>query len=123
MAQPSILIVDDDLDQLSILGAMLSNFSYNVITALNGMRALEMLRSEVPAMVITDMVMPDVSGSDIVRAIRSDKRLDGTKVVIITSLIKYVSEDDKRLADKVMLKPVQKKDVEAMINDLLVNTR
>jgi CheY-like chemotaxis protein len=123
MAQPSILIVDDDLDQLSILGAMLSNFSYNVITALNGMRALEMLRSEVPAMVITDMVMPDVSGSDIVRAIRSDKRLDGTKVVIITSLLKYVSEDDKRLADKVMLKPVQKKDVEAMINDLLVNTR
>jgi CheY-like chemotaxis protein len=123
MAQPSILIVDDDLDQLSILGAMLSNFSYNVITALNGMRALEMLRSEVPAMVITDMVMPDVSGSDIVRAIRADKRLDGTKVVIITSLIKYVSEDDKRLADKVMLKPIQKKDVEAMINELLVNAR
>ncbi len=119
MAQPSILIVDDDLDQLSILGAMLSNFPYNVNTALNGMRALEMLHEEVPAMVITDMVMPDVSGSDIIRAIRSDKRLDGTKVVIITSLMKYVSDDDKRLADRVMLKPIQKKDLEGMINDLL----
>jgi chemosensory pili system protein ChpA (sensor histidine kinase/response regulator) len=119
MAQPSILIVDDDLDQLSILGAMLSNFSYNVITALNGVRALEMLHEQVPAMVITDMVMPDVSGSDIVHAIRADSRLDKTKVVIITSLLKYVSDDDKKLADKVLLKPIQKKDLEAMMKDLL----
>src|SRR5260221_14156074 len=112
MGNGSILLIDDDLDQLSILAAMLSNLPYPLETALNGQRALEMLQNEIPALVVTDMVMPDISGSEIIRTIREDPRLNGTRIIIITSLMKYVSEEDRRLADFVILKPAKKAELE-----------
>jgi len=119
MRNGSILLIDDDLDQLSILAAMLSNLHNTLETALNGQRALEMLRNEVPALVITDMVMPDISGSQIIRAIRDDPRLKETRIIIITSLMKYVSDEDRRLADLVILKPPKKGELEASVRQLL----
>src|SRR5579859_5934263 len=119
MGNGSILLIDDDLDQLSILAAMLGNLPNHVDTALNGTRALEMLKSEVPALVITDMVMPDISGSEIVKAIRNDPRLKETRVVIITSMLRYVSDEDRKLADLVILKPPKKAELEESIRKLL----
>ena len=115
----TILLVDDDVEQLSVLGGMLSNYPCNLETAMTGGRALEMLSREVPALVITDMVMPDVSGSDIIRAIRADKRLQETKIIIITSLMKYVSDEDRSMADAVALKPVKKAELEQLVRSLL----
>ncbi len=119
MADGSILLIDDDIDQLSILAAMLGSLPNPLETALNGQRALEMLQSEVPALVITDMVMPDISGSQILRTIRNDSRLKDTRVVIITSMLRYVSDEDRRLADLVVLKPPKKVELEAAIRKLL----
>jgi DNA-binding NtrC family response regulator len=119
MMQDTILLVDDDIDQLSILGAMLSKFPQNIITALSGARALEILKSDVPQLVITDMVMPDIGGSDILKFIRSETRLKHTKVVLVSSLMKYITDDDKAKADKVMIKPIKKSDIEAVVRELL----
>jgi two-component system, OmpR family, alkaline phosphatase synthesis response regulator PhoP len=119
MAQDTFLLVDDDVDTLSLLGGMLGNFPQTLVTALNGTRALELLNEETPALVIVDMVMPDISGSEIVKAVRNNQRLAKTKVIIITSLLKYVSDDDKARADHVLVKPIQKRELEAVISKLL----
>ena len=123
MALDTILLVDDDLDMLSILGAMLNKFPQNIITALSGTRALEILKSDVPALIITDMVMPDIGGSEILRFVRSEPRLKTTKVVLMSSMMKYITEDDKAKADKVMIKPIKKADLEAVIRELLPMTQ
>jgi CheY-like chemotaxis protein len=123
MAQDTILLVDDDLDMLSILGAMLNKFPQNIITALSGTRALEILRTDVPALIITDMVMPDISGSEILKFVRNEPRLKTTKVVLMSSMMKYITDDDKARADKVMIKPIKKSDLEAVIRELLPMTQ
>ncbi|HLY28966.1 MAG TPA: response regulator [Aggregatilineales bacterium] len=119
MGNGSILLIDDDLDQLSILGSMLGNLPYPLETALNGQRALEMLQEEVPALVITDLVMPDISGSEIIRTIREDPRLANTRIIIITSLMKYVSDEDRQLADLVIIKPAKKNELVGAVHQLL----
>jgi CheY-like chemotaxis protein len=119
IAPDTILLIDDDLDMLSILGAMLNKFPQNIITALSGTRALEILRTDVPALIITDMVMPDIGGSEILRFVRNEPRLKNTKVVLMSSMMKYITDDDKAKANKVMIKPIKKSDLEAVIRELL----
>ncbi len=120
MLTPStILLVDDDVDQLSILGAMLSGLPYDIETALSGKRAVEMLERGAPLLVITDMVMPDISGSEIIHMIRSRPHLQATKIVIITSFLKYVSEADRAMSNGVILKPISKADFEQVLTDVL----
>src|SRR5579859_4994227 len=119
MNDAAILIVDDDMDQVSMLASMLNGLNCNVETALDGKRALEILRYQTPALVITDMVMPDISGSQIIQSIRADERLRGTKILIVTSFLRYVSEQDKALSDGVLVKPVQKAQLQQAVNDLL----
>ena len=114
-----ILLVDDDVEQLSVLGGMLSDLPCNLETAMTGSRALEMLSREVPAVVITDMVMPEVSGSEIIHAIRSDPRLESTRIIIVTSLMKYVSEEDGSMADAVLIKPVKKDELENLVREMM----
>jgi adenylate cyclase len=122
MDQDTILLVDDDLDQLSMLAGMLTKFPQNIVTALSGSRALEILKESntpVPTLVITDMVMPDIGGAEILRFIRNDERLKNTKVVLVSAMMKYITDEDQKLANKVMIKPLKKADVEAAIKELL----
>src|SRR5260221_5831117 len=119
MAPGTILLVDDDPDHLSIVAAMLSNLPYTVVTAMSGKRALEMLQTDVPVLVITDVVMPDVSGSEIVRTIRADERLKETKIILMTSMLRYVTTQDEQFANKVLLKPMKKADLEAAVIEML----
>src|SRR5258708_2788953 len=120
MLTPStILLVDDDVDQLSILGAMLSGLPYDIETALDGKRAVEMLEHGAPLLVITDMVMPDISGSEIIHLIRSRPHLKATKIVIITSFLKYVTDEDRAMSNGVILKPINRTDFEQVLTDVL----
>jgi CheY-like chemotaxis protein len=119
MDDDSILIVDDDVDQVSLLAIMLSNLPYPIITAFDGRRAVEILHHAIPALVITDMVLPEVSGSDIIQAIRADPRLHATKIIVVTSFLNYVSATDHVLVDKVLVKPVKKAELEQAINELM----
>jgi len=116
---PSILLVDDDLDQLTVLGAMLSSIPYALNTALNAKRALEMVQAEAPSLIITDMVMPDMSGSEFLRAVRSDPRLSDTKLIVMTSQQKYVSIEDREMADAVVIKPLKQEELDAALEHTL----
>ncbi len=119
MSKAPILIVEDDLEQLSTLASILDNVDYPVETALNGKRALDMLAHVVPSLVITDMVMPDVSGSQIVKFIRGEDRLKTTKIIIVTAFLRYVSPEDQSLANRVLIKPVKDAELRQAVKDLL----
>ena len=121
MPQPIILIIEDDTDQLMVLASMLGNAPYPVEAALNGNRALEILSQQVPVLVITDLVMPDVSGSDIIQFIRADARFQETKIIIVTAFLKYVSQRDTELADRVLIKPIKQDTLEPVIRELLMD--
>jgi EAL domain-containing protein (putative c-di-GMP-specific phosphodiesterase class I)/ActR/RegA family two-component response regulator len=82
LAQGRILVADDVPEILDIIGSLLGDAGYTVVTAPDGARALAELRSSRFDMVLTDIEMPDATGVDVLRAVR-ERDLD-TPVVLIT---------------------------------------
>lgn len=87
---PTVMVVDDSLTVRKIIGRLLEREGYRVITAKDGVDALEALIETVPDVILSDIEMPRMDGFDLVRNIRADLRTRQVPVIMITS----------RLADK-----------------------
>lgn len=63
----TLLVIDDEFDILSALVAVLKHAGYNVVALSNGREALEYLKANKPSLIIADMMMPYVSGLELLR--------------------------------------------------------
>ena len=70
-----ILVVDDDPSILALVAEILRDEGYEVATARNGAEALERVAETVPAVLVTDLMMPVMDGSALVRAWRAARRV------------------------------------------------
>ncbi|MGS5085417.1 Hpt domain-containing protein [Hydrogenophaga sp. A37] len=86
-AVPLVLVVDDSITVRRVTQRLLLREGYRVVLAADGLQALERLQHERPAVVLSDIEMPRMDGFDLVRNIRSDPRLAGLPVIMITSRI------------------------------------
>jgi len=84
-----VLVIDDEQDMLTFLTALLEDGGYAVNVARDGEEALEALREAPPDLVTLDITMPPPSGVKVYRTLKSDPRLRGVPVIIITG----ISED------------------------------
>ncbi len=94
--QDYLLIVEDDPDILKLLDATLTFKGYRVITAHNGKEALEILQIKRPAIVIADIMMPQLDGFGLVHRIRINPETRDIPVVFITAT--YVTREDHEFA-------------------------
>lgn len=85
-----ILCVDDEPNNLSLLGAILSPRGYDVITAVNGAEALELIKIKQIDICLLDVMMPGMDGFEVCHRIKSDITYHNIPVVMITSY------DDKK---------------------------
>ncbi len=81
-----ILAVEDSPTQAAALAHLLEQAGYMVVVARGGERAMELVQREQFDLVLSDVVMPDISGYDVARRIRADPRLKALPVVLLTSL-------------------------------------
>jgi CheY-like chemotaxis protein len=82
----SILVVDDDEDIREALSSLLSAGGYLVSTAANGREALDRIdRSAPPHVIILDLVMPDMTGFELLAALRKDPELRQCYVVVVSA--------------------------------------
>jgi two-component system, OmpR family, phosphate regulon response regulator PhoB len=82
---PLILVVEDEGDIRQILSYNLGQAGHQVLTAENGSAALELARKERPALVLLDLMLPDTSGLDVCRQLKSDATLKHTPVIMLTA--------------------------------------
>ena len=82
---PTVMIVDDSLTVRKITGRLLSREGYHVLTAKDGVEALELLLDIVPDVMLVDIEMPRMDGFDLTRNIRADVRLKQVPIIMITS--------------------------------------
>ncbi len=82
---PSILIVDDERDLLSLLDFNLRAAGFETLLATTGEQALAHLRRRVPDLVLLDLMLPDVSGTEVCRQIKGDPRTRHVPVVMLTA--------------------------------------
>jgi|WetSurMetagenome_2_1015567.scaffolds.fasta_scaffold05786_3 phosphoserine phosphatase RsbU/P len=81
-----VLIAEDDGASRTILSAQLTKMGYEVLESDDGVRAWELYEREHPGLVITDWMMPEMSGPDLCRRIRSVQRPEYTYLIILTAL-------------------------------------
>ncbi len=82
---PAILIVDDERDLLSVLDFNLRQAGFETLIAPTGQEALQHLRRRVPDLVLLDLMLPDVSGTEVCRAVKSDPRTKHVPVMMLTA--------------------------------------
>lgn len=81
-----ILCVDDEPLNISLLEAVLSPRGYDVVSASNGLEALEKIRTERVDICLLDVMMPGMDGYEVCRRIKSDENHDNIPVIMITAL-------------------------------------
>ena len=121
----TILIVEDSPTQLEQLRYSLEAHDYKVITAVNGKLGLEAARRDPPAIIISDIVMPEMNGYELCKAIRADDTLKDTPIVLLTSLSSPadVIEALKSGADNFIRKPYDEKHLLLRVNNILTNRK
>jgi len=80
-----VLVVDDDPDILKLVARYLTRGGYTVSTASHASEALEIVRADKPAIVLTDWMMPNISGLDLCRKIREDSDIGFIFLIILTA--------------------------------------
>jgi len=116
-----ILIVDDEMDVLSMLEKGLTTEEYSVIKADKGKDALGLAKSERPDLIILDLEMPDMYGGDIARMLKEEPETKDIPVMFLTGMFPKEEEKDGRVVAGHMLftKPYDIKELLTTIRILL----
>ena len=80
-----LLIVDDDVDTLRLVGLMLQRQGYTILTANNGQQAINMTLDEQPDLILLDIMMPGLDGYDVTRHLRNDPRTADIPIIMFTA--------------------------------------
>jgi CheY-like chemotaxis protein len=81
-----ILVVDDTELNLKMVGAILQKDGYEVVTARNGLEALEVIKTKPPALAILDVMMPDMDGYTLCERLRENSITGKIPIIILTAL-------------------------------------
>jgi len=89
----TILVVDDDIRNIFVIASALETYEAQILEAMNGQQAIDMLREEDIDLILMDSVMPEMNGLDAMRIIRQDEDLKHYPIVAITG---KAQEEDKQ---------------------------
>ncbi|MCK4832201.1 MAG: response regulator, partial [Anaerolineales bacterium] len=119
-----ILVIDDDLDSLKLIGLLLQRQGYQVVAAPGGSQGLAQAESENPDLILLDIMMPDMDGYEVCKRLRKDPRLAHIPIIMFTAKTRV---DDKVTgfeagADDYLTKPTHPAELASRIKAILTRT-
>ena len=122
--QPTILLVEDELDILELVEYNLDNAGYTVLRAVDGLEALQMIQKERPDLILLDLMLPGMDGKEVCRRIKQDESLKTIPIVMLTA---RADEVDKIVgfeigADDYITKPFSPRELILRIKAILRRT-
>jgi len=117
-----ILVVDDSRTDRLYLRKILFHEGYEVIEATDGLDALSILSSEVPDLILLDIIMPGIDGIEVAKRIKENDKTSIIPIVMVSSMredIKYRVNALKAGADDFLNKPVDSMELVARVQSLL----
>ncbi len=90
-----VLVVDDDPQAVELIAVRMADLAGTVLRALGGAEAIDMARRELPDAIVLDLLMPDVSGFNVVEELSKDPRTARIPILVMTS--KLVTAADRAL--------------------------
>ncbi len=127
--QPLVMVVDDSITMRKVTSRVLDNHSVEVMTAQDGLDAIEQLQDRVPDLMLLDIEMPRMDGYELLEHVRADARLRHVPVIMITSRAgqKHRRKARKAGANSYLTKPYQEnelvEEVGAVLNMELIPRR
>lgn len=109
MNDTAIMAVDDDPDALDIVRTYLESKGYRVITATDGREALAKLEETRPALVLLDVMMPEIDGWEVARTIKNHPEFGDVRVVMLTARSDFTDKQEglRAGADDYIVKPIR----------------
>ena len=119
-----ILIIDDDVDTLKLVGLMLQKQGYQIVAANNGSQGLEQAETENPDLILLDVMMPEMDGYEVTRRLRANPLTANTPILMFTAKTQL---DDKVTGfeagvDDYLTKPTHPSELNAHVKALLSRT-
>lgn len=116
-----ILIIDDDIDTLKLVGLMLERQGYDIVVASNGQMGLAKAASEKPDLILLDVMMPDLDGYEVARRLRADPALAHIPIIMFTakSMVDDKVAGFEAGADDYLTKPTHPAELTAHIKAVL----
>lgn len=105
----TVLVVDDDPEAVDILTDHLTGPNYQVIQAYGGRQAIELARKKLPDIIVLDLVMPEVSGFDVLKALEEHHATASIPVLVVTA--RQISGIDRELLQGKVVKIISKTDL------------
>jgi two-component system phosphate regulon response regulator PhoB len=119
--KPKILVVDDEPDAVELIEVNLKGAGFDVLTASNGRQALEKVRSAVPALVVLDVMLPEMDGLEVCKSLRRDSKMAAIPIIMLTA---RAAEIDRVIglelgADDYITKPFSPRELVLRVRNLL----
>jgi len=119
-----ILIIDDDVDTLRLVGLMLQRQGYEIIAASNGSQGLTKAMEERPDLILLDVMMPDMDGYEVARRLRKNPTTQAVPILMFTAKTQL---DDKVTgfevgADDYLTKPTHPTELQSHVKALLARS-
>ena len=116
-----ILVVDDEQETLSHISNILERANYEVIATTKGKQALELANGLKPDLIILDVVLPDMEGSEVAAALSENPSTDCIPIIFLTGIITKKEESLVKKAGRhyVMAKPTTGRELLEMIGSVL----
>jgi two-component system, OmpR family, alkaline phosphatase synthesis response regulator PhoP len=121
LPQSTVLIVDDNPQNIELLQAFLESLPVKIVTAVDGLDALQKVADHHPDLVLLDIMMPQMSGFQVCRRLKSDPKTRDIQVLMVTALNELgdIEQANEVGTDDFVSKPVNKIELLTRVKSLL----
>ena len=118
---PTVLVVDDNQQNLELLQAYLEDVDCRTVPARDGPQALEIISDSAPDLILLDVMMPKMSGFEVCRRIKNDPKTSDIPVIMVTALNEYgdIERAIDSGTDDFLSKPVNKLELLTRVKTML----
>jgi CheY-like chemotaxis protein len=119
--QPLVLVVDDNEDNLSLLAFLVEQLDCQILTAVDGKTALDLVKNYQPSLILLDMMLPDLDGLEVLSRIRQNPGKAKIPVIAVTAMAR--PQDRERIlsagCNEYVTKPYNVDEIDALMRRYL----
>jgi two-component system alkaline phosphatase synthesis response regulator PhoP len=121
VTQSTILIVDDNAQNIELLQAFLESLPVKIVTAVDGIDALEKVAEHNPDLILLDVMMPRMSGFQVCKKLKTDPKTKDIQILMVTALNELgdIEQASECGTDDFVSKPVNKVELQTRVKSLL----
>ncbi len=121
LSASKVLVVDDNDQNIELLVAYLDSLACKVVTASDGLEALDEIAKDCPDLILLDIMMPRMSGYELCRKLKSDPKTREIPVIMVTALTELadIEQGVESGTDDFITKPVNRLELTTRVKSLL----